>query len=235
MHLTNKNDSKDKLRSIWRAPECANIIYYSFEDFTDKGNSSPPRINAIAIKNLKTNQTKSFINNNHGESEKEMLKNFFDLVKEQKDYKWIYWNKTNENFGLNILETRYIFLNGDPYIIPEKNKFNLHSIKNSIDTKVSSSSFFKTEKEEAKLFKEENYEALQKSILLKVVVFSNICKQAYEDLQNNKLAFLGKEGRAVNSVTNWLIKHPVFTFFLLVMPLVEYIAELFKWLFSKFR
>ncbi len=244
----NKKTQKN-LAAIWENPELTNVIYFSFESFADSGNIAPPKITSIAVKNLHTSKTTSF----QSASELEMLNSFFYFAKENKNYKWIGWGIDDETFGLHALELRYQFLKGNAYTIPEKNKYDLSKIistifrknysgreayiklKSEMNLNTISSNFFKTEQQETELFATGNFEDLQQSTLLKVTIFSSICEQAFDEEKNIKKSFWGSQGQGSNKIINWLIKHPMFTFFLLVMPAINYVLDFLKWLFSKLR
>jgi len=64
MRLLSRIDKRKKAQSevINIASDMRNVsaIHYSCESFYDRPNGSSPRITSIAIKNLKTAQTKSF-------------------------------------------------------------------------------------------------------------------------------------------------------------------------------
>ncbi|MCP4355093.1 MAG: hypothetical protein GY793_05570 [Proteobacteria bacterium] len=244
----NKKTQK-KLDDLWRNPEQVNVIYFSFESFADSGNIAPPKITSIAVKNLHTSKTDTF----QSTSELEMLNSFFYFTKDHKNHKWVGWNIDDENFGLHALELRYKFLKGEPYIISEKNKYDLSKIittlfrknyskreayinlKSEMNLNTISSNFFKTEQQETELFAKGEFKALQQSALLKVNIFASICEQAFDETKNIKQSFWGSQGQGSNKIVNWLIKHPMFTFFLLVMPAINHILDFFKWIFSKLR
>ena len=118
------------------------FIHYSCESFiNNRGKSS--KIAAIAIKSLRTGDTKSFsihmiaeeyhynanqIERDYKKLEKEMLLRFYDYLKEHRNNRFIHWNMSDENYGFNALEHRAKILGiNDKKIIPleEKNKINL--------------------------------------------------------------------------------------------------------------
>lgn len=80
------------------------IIHYSCESFYDIKDGRTPRVTSIAVKYMKTGQTKSFsihktaerkkvnfekIEEHYDELEKDMLADFFSFVDEHKHYRWI--------------------------------------------------------------------------------------------------------------------------------------------------
>ncbi|NCC62194.1 MAG: hypothetical protein EOM12_14920 [Verrucomicrobiae bacterium] len=235
--------ARKELEEIWSHPENVNVIHYSCESFYDRPDGSSPRITSIAVRNLKTGQTQSFsihkfgelhkypagdLNGHYDELEKEMLDAFFELVKERKEYKWLHWNMRDENYGFHAIELRHKILGGEPFVIPDPQKFDLSRIligiygkgyighprlENLIKKNAIKSLGFRTGKEESELFEKGNYVCLHQSTLAKVDVFASICQQAYEGSLKTDAKWLEVHGHSLNAFVAWLSNHPVITLF----------------------
>lgn len=141
-----QKSSKEELTDVWKHPENVCIIHYSCESFYNRLDGTSPRITSIAVRNLKTAQTKSFsihkfgelrslaandLESHYDELEKEMLENFYTFVGEKREYKWLHWNMRDENYGFHALELRAKILKlGETKIqkIPDDKKFDLSRI-----------------------------------------------------------------------------------------------------------
>lgn len=100
--ISTHRKAKETINSFYDNNSHCLIIHYSCESFYDIKDGKTPRITSIAVRYLNTAQTKSFsihkvaelkkipldeVNGSYDQLEKEMLKDFFDFVKEHKDYK----------------------------------------------------------------------------------------------------------------------------------------------------
>ncbi len=192
------------------------IIHYSCESFYDIKDGKTPRITSIAVRYLSSAQTKSFsihkvaelrkiefekINESYDQLEKEMLKDFYDFVKDHKDYKWIHWNMRDINYGFEALQYRASVLGTKPFEIKDENKFDLSRLL--IDkygkgysshprlpailemNKISSKNWLNGD-DEAKSFENKEYVRLHQSTLAKVDVLENILKLTAEENLKNK-------------------------------------------------
>jgi hypothetical protein len=54
-----------------------------------------------------------------------MLTEFFEFLREHKDYRWVHWNMRDINYGFEALENRLVVLGGAPYHLQDENKFDL--------------------------------------------------------------------------------------------------------------
>ncbi|MDQ7017093.1 MAG: hypothetical protein Q9N68_12025, partial [Gammaproteobacteria bacterium] len=99
--------AKNKVESLSDDSEHVFIIHYSCESFYDIKDGRTPRITSVAVRNLKTAQTKSFsihkvaekrsvkivdIPHNYDDFEKEMLSNFFEYIYCRQTFQYIHWN-----------------------------------------------------------------------------------------------------------------------------------------------
>lgn len=192
------------------------IIHYSCESFYNIKDGKTPRITSIAVRFLKTAQTKSFsihkvaelrqipienVTEKYDQLEKEMLKDFFEFVKEHKDFRWIHWNMRDINYGFEAIKNRATILGAKAIDIKDDNKFDLARLiidkygKNYCNhprlfsimelNKISSKNLLQGE-DEAIAFDNKEYVKLHQSTLAKVDVIDNILKlSAQENLKTN--------------------------------------------------
>lgn len=187
------------------------IIHYSCESFYEIKDGKTPRITSIAVRYLNSAQTKSFsihkvaelkkilldeVSTSYDQLEKEMLKDFFNFVKEHKDYNWIHWNMRDINYGFEALQYRATILGAKSFEIKDENKFDLarllidkygkdysnHPRLTSIleMNKISSKHWLNGD-EEANAFEQKDYVRLHQSTLAKVDVIENILKLTAEE------------------------------------------------------
>lgn len=255
-----QTNARSELDEIWKHPEFVNVIHYSCESFYDRPDGTSPRITSIAVRSLKTGQTQSFsihkfgelkgvaakeLNEQYNLLEKEMLDEFFNLVNERKEYKWVHWNMRDENYGFHALELRHRILKGTPTVITDEKKFDLAKILTGIYGKSYighprlekliqkneiSNPRFATGKEEADYFKDGNYVGLHQSTLSKVDIFSSICQLAYEAKLSTDATWWDIHGQSLKAFMAWFSNHPFITFTITVVSLLAnlfFITQLF--------
>lgn len=141
--LARRKRAKAWLNELQRNEESSVAIHYSCESFYDRPDGSSPRITSIAIRNLATEQTRSFsihlvaerngvalseIANHYDKLEKQMLDEYFEYVRLHQQYRWIHWVMRDVKYGFPAIEHRYQVLGGQPTAIEDSRKFNLASI-----------------------------------------------------------------------------------------------------------
>jgi hypothetical protein len=186
------------------------IIHYSCESFYDIKEGKTPRITSIAIRYLKSAQTKIFsihkiaehkniifteIEHHYDVLEKQMLVEYFDFLKEHKDYTWIHWNMRDINYGFEAIENRFRILGGRPISLPDDSridvarvlieKYGLQYIEHPrlgklIARNDLSSKQLLSGDDEANAFKNKEYVKLHQSTLKKVGVIEAILKLSAE-------------------------------------------------------
>lgn len=191
-------------------PEYVLIIHYSCESFYDIKEGRTPRITSIAVRYLKSAQTKSFsihkiaeiekvnfdeIENHYDKLEKQMLSEYFDFVVAHKDYKWVHWNMRDINYGFEAIENRFKILGRHSYHLIDENRIDIARILidkygaqyvghprlgKLIDKNDISSKQFLSGDDEAQAFKNKEYVRLHQSTLRKVDVIETILKRAAE-------------------------------------------------------
>lgn len=204
-------DAKKQINSFYDNDLHCLIIHYSCESFYDIKDGKTPRITSIAVKYLKTAQTKSFsihkvaelkqipleqITENYDQLEKEMLKNFFKFLQEHKDYKWIHWNMRNISYGFEALEYRATILGTKNFQIKDENKYDLARLlkdkygagysdhprlESILEMNDISSKHWLSGDKEATAFDNQEYVKLHQSTLAKVDVFECIIKLTAEE------------------------------------------------------
>lgn len=203
--------AKDLLSDLYDSPNYILIIHYSCESFYDIKEGRSPRITSIAVRYLRSAQTKSFsihkvaevervgfteIENRYDELEKKMLTDFFSFAREHKDYKWLHWNMRDINYGFEAIENRLTVLGVEPFHLDDNkkidlareliNKYGAHYIGHPRLTKLLEKNSVATldllsGAEEAKAFEQKEYVKLHQSTLRKVDVMESILKRTVEE------------------------------------------------------
>ena len=139
-----------RLLQLFSQPSTVSAIHYSCESFYDRPDGSSPRITAIAICNLESQQTLSFsihriaerehvefedITSHYDELEARMLSEFLDYLRNNPDTKYLHWNMRDENYGFQAIAHRMRVLSPDTsdiFTVPESQKFDLARILKDI-------------------------------------------------------------------------------------------------------
>ncbi|MCX8074278.1 MAG: hypothetical protein N2749_01665 [Clostridia bacterium] len=137
------------LEEIFQNEDKYLIIHYSCESFYKDMGSKSSRITCIAVRFLKTGQTKSFsihmqaelkgikleeIINHYDELEREMLQEFLEFLKKNRKYIWIHLNMRDVHYGFDAILFRYRVLNRgkridyEIYTLEDENKIDLARI-----------------------------------------------------------------------------------------------------------
>lgn len=138
------NTPKELMKEIKIHPENFYFIHYSCQNLNDENASLSPRITSIAVSHYSTGQTVSFSTHSVAETlgisrdsviekfneiEKELLKEFYDFVRDRRDKYWIHWNMRNSTYGFEHIEHRYRVLGGtNAPVIPVERRINLNDI-----------------------------------------------------------------------------------------------------------
>jgi len=115
------------------------IIHYSCESFFNT-HGRTPRVTSICVKNRGNNTTKTFsihlqaqlsnkdlcclTDQDFDLLEKQMLKAFYDFVKNHKTHKWVHWNMRNVSYGFEAIANRFKILGGNPREIEDQFKYD---------------------------------------------------------------------------------------------------------------
>jgi hypothetical protein len=115
------------------------LVHYSCQSFYENATGGSLRVTSIAVRNLKSGQTKSWslhksaelagqlhnIQENIDQNEYAMLAGYFEFLEAHRDATYTHWNMRDENFGFAALEHRFTVLGGKPYILSDDRKFDL--------------------------------------------------------------------------------------------------------------
>lgn len=137
-------DSRHFIKEVKRHPENFYVIHYSCQSLYDDNEALSPRITSITITHYATEQTVSFsthsiaeerhipresVRDRFDEVEFELLRGFYNFIRDRRDKYWIHWNMRNLTFGFEHLEHRYRVLGGnDAPIIPVERRLNLNDL-----------------------------------------------------------------------------------------------------------
>ena len=193
-----------QLRDLAERDNNVLLIHYSCESFYDRPEGRTPRVTSIAVRNFASGQTDSFsihkvaeqqgvpfadIEKQYDELEKEMLGEFFDLVKRREGHTWVHWNMRDINYGFSAIEHRFRVLGGEPVEIDEARKVDLSRalvalygtgyighprLANLIERNRITNRDFLTGQEEANAFDAKDYVKLHQSTLRKADILANI-------------------------------------------------------------
>jgi len=218
------------------------VIHYSCESFYDRPDGRSPRITSIAVRKLASGQTTSFsihqvaerqgvpfgrIDEAYDALERSMLDEFFQLVGAHRDMRYLHWNMRDINFGFAAIEHRYRVLGGEPFVIDDRNKFDLARLlidiygndyvthrrlqrlleKNGIRRRD-----FLTGAEEAAAFEHREFVRLHQSTLRKVAVLADLAGRAYDRCLRTNTTWWGMHGGQIRSFVAWAVEHRLVTF-----------------------
>lgn len=207
--MSRYRDYKDAIKrfeNIDHNPEKYFLIHYSCESFINVIDGRTPRITSIAIKDIDTGQVESFslhktaeqkaipfheIAEKYDEIEKDMLKEYFAFLKNNKNMFYIHINMRDINYGFKAIEHRGKVLKVAIFALPDSQKIDLgvllkkrfgdnyieHPRMDSLCrlNKICSIGYLKG-KDEAQAFENHEYVKLHQSTLAKVEMFTNVLK-----------------------------------------------------------
>lgn len=202
--------AKGIIEELVDKPDHVLIIHYSCESFFEIKDGRTPRITSIAVRYLKSAQTKSFsihkvaelqkipfseIEKHYDELERQMLNEYFEFVREHKNFKWVHWNMRDINYGFEAIENRFRILGGEPFHLIDENRIDIARVLidkygpqyaghprliKIIEKNYISSKQFLSGDDEARAFDNKEYVKLHQSTLRKVDVIETILKRSAE-------------------------------------------------------
>lgn len=232
------------ISGLYDNPSHVLLIHYSCESFYDIKEGRTPRVTSIAVRYLKSAQTKSFsihkvaerikvpidkIHEHYDELEKEMLKEFFDFANSHKDYEWVHWNMRDINYGFEAIENRFRVLGHEPFSIQDDRKVDLARIlidRYGIDyaghprlhklmlMNNISDKDFLSGDDEAKAFENRDFVKLHQSTLRKVDVIHGIINRAAEDTLKTKSSIIQIYGLSPQGIFELTKDHWLFALLL---------------------
>lgn len=120
-------NSRQFIKAIKENPGDFFLIHYSCQNLNDDNEGLSPRITSIATNHYATGQSISFSTHSIAEEmrisrdqvfdrldeiELELLKRFYEFVRNNHHKHWVHWNMRNLTFGFEHLEHRYRVLGG---------------------------------------------------------------------------------------------------------------------------
>ena len=137
--IKERSKSRKQINEIYDNSIRTYLIHYSCESFYENSTGGSTRVTSIAIRNLKSAQTKSWsihksaelngqldsIQQNIDDLEKSMLDGYFTFLEAHRDHTFIHWNMRDENYGFAALEHRYRVLGGTPFELNDDKKVDL--------------------------------------------------------------------------------------------------------------
>ena len=202
--LADHKDALGTLKKIENNPTNYLFIHYSCESFSNISDGRTPRITSIAIRHYYDGQTESFslhktaeqmhilpsdIESRYDEIEKCMLDEYFDFIRENKNYYYLHVNMRDINYGFRAIEHRYKVLDGEPYVLEDHQKIDFARLlirlygNNYIENPRMESLFrynginplhFLSGPEEAAAFDKHEYVKLHQSTLSKVGIYCDL-------------------------------------------------------------
>lgn len=115
------------------------VVHYSCESFYEGSTGASKRVTSIAVRNLKSAQTKSWSLHKSAElkgslstmsdeldsHERSMLDGYFAFLEQHRDCRFLHWNMRDEHFGFFALEHRHRVLGGTPFELQDDKKVDL--------------------------------------------------------------------------------------------------------------
>ncbi|SEQ83841.1 hypothetical protein SAMN04244573_02359 [Azotobacter beijerinckii] len=137
--IKERSKSRKLINEIYDNAIRTYLIHYSCESLYENSTGGSTRVTSIAIRNLKSAQTKSWsihksaelkgqltsIQQNIDSLEKSMLDGYFSFLETHRDHTFIHWNMRDENYGFAALEHRYHVLSGTPFELNDDKKVDL--------------------------------------------------------------------------------------------------------------
>jgi hypothetical protein len=202
------NNSERFIQEVKRHPENFYVIHYSCQSLYDDNEALSPRITSIAITHYATEQTVSLsthsiaeelhipreeVRERFDEVERELLKKFFEFVRDRRDKYWVHWNMRNLTFGFEHVEHRYTVLGGNHApVIPVERRLNLNDLlanrygggyaahpklKSLMELNGGTHRHFLTGEEEVQAFQNNEFIRMHNSTLCKVGFLSSVIRK----------------------------------------------------------
>jgi hypothetical protein len=233
--------AREALGQLFASPSNVRVIHYSSESFDDRASGQSPRVTSIAVRRLDSGQTRSFsihaiaeerriplsgIDPYYNELEKEMLERFYAYVGESKEANYLHWNMRDANYGFDALEHRLRVLSGEPWSIPEKQRYDLGRMIQEMygneyigNPKLQQIALknqmtmlgFTLGEDEAQAFTRGEFVALHKSTLRKVDLIADIAERAYRRTLKTNASWWVERGGTITALIDWAARNPVIT------------------------
>jgi hypothetical protein len=207
------------------------IIHYSCESFYDRPNGQSPRITSIAVRNVRSGQTRSFsihqvaeqqgvpfdeIDKRYDALELKMLNAFYSHVSSFQGTKYIHWNMRDINYGFAAIEHRHRVLGGQPVVIEDDRKIDLARLL--ID--IYGVGYAAHPRLTAQAFENRNFVALHQSTLRKVDILADILERAHDRQLKTNTTWWEMHGGRCRALFEWLAKNKIIAFLLTIAGLL---------------
>lgn len=213
------------------------IIHYSCESFYDRPGGRSPRITSIAVRQVRSAQTRSFsihqvaekkripfdkIEEHYDELELEMLNDFYAHVRGFQGTKYVHWNMRDINYGFAAIEHRHSVLGGQPIVIEEDKKIDLarllvdiygvdYATHPRLTTLMGLNAIqhkdFLSGKQEAEAFDERDFAALHQSTLRKADILADIFERVHDRQLKTSTTWWQMRGGRFRAVVAWFAEN----------------------------
>ncbi|MDM9555974.1 MULTISPECIES: hypothetical protein [Pseudomonas] len=140
--VKDRSASRQLVEKLFQDAHRVFVVHYSCESFYENATGASLRVTSIAIRNLKSAQTKSWslhataellgmlesMPTNLDNIEKRMLDGYFEFLRTHADCQFLHWNMRDNNYGFYAVEHRHRALGGNPYELQDANKHDLARI-----------------------------------------------------------------------------------------------------------
>jgi hypothetical protein len=137
--IKQRTASRKLIEELFEDAQKVYVVHYSCESFYENSTGGSTRVTSIAIRNLKSAQTRSWsihkaaelqgclqsIQDNFPALEKMMLEGYFEFLRQHSSCYFMHWNMRDENYGFFALEHRYRTLGGIPFELQDDKKVDL--------------------------------------------------------------------------------------------------------------
>ncbi|WP_116390904.1 hypothetical protein [Parvularcula marina] len=232
--------SADIISDLFSSADRTIFIHYSCESFYDIVDGRSPRITSIALRFLRSGQTRSFSLHKEAELanldlqdfsaqidnlEESMLKKFYDQVEKLEERVWVHWNMRDSNYGFEAIAHRFRVLGGSPVDIPDGQKVDLARVMydflgpdyvghprfhNLLEFNNMVPRNFLTGAEEAEAFNNGEYVKLHQSTLSKVDAIMDIAAAANEGRLKSQNGYFKTRGLNFSTAAVLIKDHPIF-------------------------
>lgn len=140
--IKDRSSSRHLVERLFQDAHRVFVVHYSCESFYENATGASLRVTSIAIRNLKSAQTRSWslhamaelmgmldvMQPNLNQIERRMLDGYFEFLRTHADCQFLHWNMRDNNYGFYAIEHRYRVLGGTPYELQDANKHDLARI-----------------------------------------------------------------------------------------------------------
>jgi hypothetical protein len=235
-----QKQARSVIKGLFKQPENVWVTHYSCESFYDRPEGRSPRITSLALRNLESGQTASFsihqvaerlrvapidISAKYDQLELNMLTEFFEHIRAYRTMKYLHWNMRDINYGFAAIEHRHRVLGGEPFVVDDRNKFDLARILIEVygigytghprlqtlleKNKIKALDMLNGA-EEAAAFDEGKYVELHRSTLRKVDIIANLATRTHDNTLRTNTTWWQMHGGRVRNILGWMAESKTF-------------------------